>query len=338
MQTLRRFVRAACAAGLVSAILATAASAQAKTGGETAQEQAFPRQPINILIPFAPGGALDAVARPLGEAYAQATGQSWIIENLGGAGGTIATSRATRQESDGYHLLMASSGQVSVAPFVYPRLPYVPQKDLVPIIHLADSTAVLYTAANSRYKSAMDVIAAAKAAPNDISFAHTGNGSISHLALELLQQSTGTHFVAIPYKGAGVAVGDIAGGQVPLLFTFVSSAKPLVDAGRLRPLAVASEVRLPSLPDVPTFAELGIKNVVAKLWIGLMAPAKTPDVVIKAMSRQINALLDTPAMRARLEPQGLEVQGGTPEQFQQMIDTDTARWANLSKSVNLAVQ
>ncbi|MCD0505289.1 Bug family tripartite tricarboxylate transporter substrate binding protein [Bordetella petrii] len=301
-------------------------------------QNTYPQKPITVLIPFAPGGALDAVARPLGEAYGRTNGQSWIIENLGGAGGTIATTKAVRQAPDGYQLLMASSGQVSVAPFVYPSLPYDPSAELVPIVHIADSTAVLYTSANSPYQSAQQLIAAAKAAPGSIDFAHTGNGSVSHLALELLQHETATKFVAIPYKGAGIAIGDLAGGQIPLLFTYVSTAKPMIDAGRVRPLAVASESRLDSLPDVPTFAELGIQNVIAKLWIGLMAPAGTPQKVIDTLSRQVNAELDKPAMRNRLGPQGLEVRGGTPRQFEDMIRSDTARWRELSKSVNLIAQ
>lgn len=301
-------------------------------------QNAYPKKPITVLIPFSAGGALDAVARPIGEAYGQAYGQSWIIENLGGAGGTIAAARAVRQDPDGYQLLMASSGQVSIAPFVYPSLSYNPSKDLVPIVHLADSTAVLYTNANSPYRSVADLITAAKAKPGSIDFAHTGNGSVSHLALELLQHTTGAKFVAIPYKGAGVAIGDLAGGQIPLLFTFVSTAKPMLDAGRVRPLAVASEKRLASLPEVPTFAELGIQNVIAKLWIGLMAPAGTPQPVIDTLSRQVNTELAKPAMRARLEPQGLEVKGGSPQEFRTMIANDTARWRELSQSVNLAVQ
>lgn len=306
--------------------------------GPAGAQRTFPTKPVYILIPFAPGGALDAVARPLGAAYAKSTGQSWIIENLGGAGGTIAAAKAVKQQPDGYHLFMASSGQVSVAPFVYPDLPYDPRKDLVPIVHIADSTAVLYTTANSPYHSVHDLIAAAKVAPGSIDFAHTGNGSISYLALELLEHQTGTRYVPIPYKGAGIAIGDLAGGTVPLLFTFVSSAKPLVDAGRIRPLAVASETRLASLPGVPTFAELGIKGVIAKLWIGLMAPAGTPGYAMDAMSRQVNAELSAPAMRARLAPLGLEVQGGTAQQFRAMINRDTERWRNLSKSVDLSVK
>jgi len=326
LQAIKRVLNHAALASLLMA-----------AGGAGAQN-AYPQKPITVLIPFAAGGALDAVGRPLGDAYGKAYGQSWIIENLGGAGGTIATARAVRQPPDGYHLLMASSGQVSVAPFVYPSLPYHPSTDLMPIVHLVDSTAVLYTGTNSPYRSVPDLVAAAKAAPGSVDFAHTGNGSVSHLALELLQHETGARFVAIPYKGAGIAIGDVAGGQVPLLFTYVSTARPMIEAGRVRPLAVASEKRLASLPDVPTFAELGIKNIIAKLWIGLMASAGTPQDIIDTLSRQVNAELAKPAMRARLEPQGLEIKGGTARQFQDMIAGDTARWRELSQSVNLAVQ
>lgn len=300
-------------------------------------KNSYPAEPLQVMIPFAPGGALDAVTRPIADAYAKKYGQSWVIENLGGAGGTIATRKVASERPDGYHLLMASNGQVSIAPFVYPNLPYKPD-DLAPVIHIADSTAVLYVSTKSPYHTVQDVIAAAKAEPGRISFAQTGNGSISDLALKLLANRTGTTFNVIPYKGAGVAINDIGGGRIPLLFTFVSTAHAPVQAGLMRPLAVASDQRLPSLPDVPTFAELGIAGVVAKLWVGLMAPAKTPKADIDTLSRQVNTLLTDPAIRQRLEPLGLEIQGGTPSAFQQTIDQDTQRWRTLSQTVELSLQ
>jgi len=304
-----------------------------------ASAQSFwPDKPINLLIPFAAGGAMDAVARPLGDAYTKVHGQSWIIEHLGGAGGTIATTRAVRAPADGHHVLLASNGQVSIAPFVYPSLPYDPSRDLVPIVHLADSAAVLYVAANAPYRTVADVIRAGKEAPGSVSFAHAGNGSLSHLALALLEQQTGARFVAIPYKGAGVAIRDLGGATVPLLFTHVSTAQGMVDAGRVRPLAVAAEQRLASLPDVPTFAEAGVAGFIVKLWVGLMAPAGTPQARVDTLARQVNGILQQSAIRERLAPQGFEVVGGNAAQFRSMIARDTAQWRELSKAVSLSIQ
>lgn len=335
MKASRHFVFAALCLRASHLALATMLGLGLVAAQSHASETKYPVKPARVLIPFSAGGALDAVARPLGEAYGKKTGQSWVIENLGGAGGVIAATRAVRDEPDGYHLFMGSSGQVSIAPYVYPSLPYDPLKDLIPIVHLADSTAVLYTTTDSPYKTVQDLVAAEKSASAPIAFAHTGNGSVSHLAMELFATRTNTTFNAIPYKGAGVAIGDLAGGQVPLLFTFVSTAKPLLDAGRIRPLAVAADQRLASLPDVPTFAESGIDGVVAKLWIGLMAPKNTPSSAIDSLSATVNELLKTDDLKRRLEPQGLEIQGGTAKQFAAMIAEDSARWRDLSKTVDI---
>ena len=296
----------------------------------------YPSKPIRVMIPFAAGGALDAVGRPLGEAFQRAVGQPWVIENLGGAGGTIATQQIARAPSDGYQLLLASNGQISVAPFVYASLPYNPERDLVPIVHIADSSAVLYANINSPYRTVHDVIAKARSAPGSLDFAHTGSGSVSHLAMELLAKEAKVKVTPVPYKGAGAALPDLASGHVSLLFTYVSSARPLVEAGKVRPIAVAAEKRLVSLPDVPTFAEAGLPQVVAKLWIGLMAPRGTPQLVVERMAREVNGLLRTQDIRNRLEPQGLEIKGGSAKEFQQMIAEDAARWRNLSKVVDLS--
>ena len=324
--TSRRSASTAVGSALVLALASGLASAQ---GG------AYPAKPIRVLIPFSAGGALDAVGRPLGEAFQRTTGQPWVIENLGGAGGTIATHQIVRAPNDGYQLLLASNGQISVAPYVFPSLPYNPERDLVPIVHIADSSAVLYAGAGSNYRTVQDVLAKARSAPGSVDFAHTGSGSVSHLAMELLSKEAKVKFTAVPYKGAGLALPDLASGQVPLLFTYVSSARPMVESGRVRPIAVAAEKRLDSLPNVPTFAEAGLPEVVAKLWIGLMAPRGTPQSVIARMSREVNTLLATPEIKQRLEPQGLEVKGGSAAQFQQMIADDSARWRELSKVVDL---
>ena len=302
-----------------------------------AAETDFPNKPVKVLIPFAVGGAIDTIARPMGEAFQRATGQPMVIENLGGAGGTIAAAQVLRARPDGYQLLVGSNGPITIAPLILPSLPYDPS-DLVPIVHLADSSNVLYASSESGFNTLNDVLNRARTKPGAVSFAHAGVGSLGHLSIELFAAEANVKFTGIPYKGSGAAVADLGSGQVPLLFTNFSTAQPMVAAGRVRPIAVASEKRLKLLPDVPTFAELGYPKVVAKLWIGLMAPKGTPQSVVNRLGREVNEILREPGMRTRLEGQGWELQGGSPSQLRKVVDEDTKRWRDLSKSVDLSAK
>jgi len=314
------------AAGLMLGLCAMAGPLAAQT---------FPSKPVRVVLPFAPGGAMDAVALPIGEAFQKATGQSLVIEHVGGAGGLIGTAQAVRAPADGYSLLMASNGQVSIAPFVNVTLAYDPQTDLLPVIHIGNSAAILYASAKSPYKTLQDVIDDARRRPGAINFAHSGNGSLGHLTLELFAQQAGLRFTNIPYKGAGQALQDMASGEVSLIFTHVSTAKPYVDSGKMQPLAVAAEHRLAMLPDVPTFAELGLPDVNVSLWVGLMAPKGTPQDIIDQMAGQVDGVLKTPGMEQRLASQGFEITGGTPGDLKEFIMADTERWRKLSSTVEL---
>lgn len=299
------------------------------------QSTDYPKMPVRVLVPYPPGGSLDAIVRPMSQPFEQLTGQSMLIENLPGAGGLIAASRVVQSKADGYTLLLASNGQVSIAPLQYPSMNYDPQKDLVPIIHLVDQVAVLYTSAKSPYKTVADVVAAAKTEPGRVNVASTGAGGISHLAIELLGQAAGVRFNHVPYKGAPPALQDLAGGQVPLLFTFVGSAKALTATGMVRPIAVASDKRLASLPDVPTFAEAGLPAVVASVWVGLMGPKDMPATAVQRIAEISSSILQQPDFQQKMAGLSMTIQGGSPAALRSVIQADTHKWSQLAKTVNL---
>lgn len=293
---------------------------------------------VTMVVPYPAGGSLDTVGRPLTQAFQKATGQSLILENVGGAGGLIAATKVVQSKPDGHTLLLASNGQVTIAPLVYKDMAYDPQTDLLPVTHLVDQTAVLYASAKSPYNTFDDVVKAVKSSPGTLQIASSGNGSISHLAQELLAQKMQAKFTHVPYRGAAPALQDLAGGQVPLLFTFVGSAKGMTTSGMVRPLAVAAKERLAALPDVPTFAELGYPDVQASVWIGLMAPKGTPKKQVDMLANVFNELVQQPDFRVLMESNNMEVKGGSIAKFQDMMQADAQRWAQVAKEVNLASQ
>ena len=300
--------------------------------------QAFPNSPVKVIVPYPPGGSLDVVIRPMAEPFQQITGQPLVVENVAGGGGLIAASKVVQSKNDGYTLFLASNGQVSLAPLLYPSMNYDPDKDLVPIILLVDQVAVLYAHSKSPFKTVADVIAAAKATPGGLAMASTGSGGISHLAIELLGQSAGVKFNHIPYKGAAPAIQDVASGQVPLMFTFVGSAKALTASGHVRPIAVASDKRMPALPDVPTFAEAGLTNVIVSSWIGLMGPRDMPAAAVQRVADAAATIMKQPDFQQRMAANSMEIKGGTPANFRTAIQQDAAKWTSLAKTVNLKQQ
>lgn len=326
-----------CAALLRRVITALAVCSAALPGGVGAQAT-FPDKPVRVIVPYPAGASLDAVIRPIADAYMTMTGQPMIIENVGGAGGQIGVSQILQAKPDGYTVIMATNAQVSIAPFVYTNLRYDPVQDLVPIVHLIDSTAVLYASAKSPYKTFADVLADPQAKAGTVSFASAGKGTVTHLALELLSRESKIKFNHIPYRGAAPALQDLAGGQVSLLFTFVGSAQSLTASGMVRPLAVASKRRLPGLPDVPTFDELGYPTMQAFTWMGLMAPKGTPESSVLALNKQIQEILAQPEIKARMDGLSTEIRSGDPAAFKAMIAADTERWKTLSTTVNIIAE
>ncbi len=299
---------------------------------------AYPTRPVRMLIPYPPGGGLDLPGRTVAQKFAESTGQQMVVDNRGGAGGLIAGELVAKSAPDGYTLFLASNGQISIAPSLYEKLPYNPLADLIPITHFVDTPMVLFVNAAHPVKSIGDLVAMAKAKPGQIRIAQSGVGGVSHLLQELFRQKAGIDVLGVPYKGAGAALGDVAGGNVPFIFTTVSTARGLLDAGRVRALAVAAKKRTASLPAVPTLAELGIAEVDGQLWIGMMAPKGTSERVVSKLHQEFVKALAAPDAKERLATQSAEVVAGGPREFAKMIREDTERWRGVIKTANIKLE
>ena len=307
-------------------------------GAMSAAAPEFPARPVRMLVPYPPGGGLDLPGRAVGEKFAQSTGKQLVLDNRGGAGGLIAGEIVAKAAPDGYTLLLGSNGQVSIAPALYEKMPYDPLTDLVPITHFVDTPMVLFTTASFPARTVKDVVERAKAQPGKIGVALSGVGGVSHLTMELFRQRAGINLLGVPYKGAGAAMVDVASGDVPMIFTTVASAKPLLDAGRLRAIAVGARERTSSLPGIPTFEELGFAGMDAPLWIGMMAPKGTPQKIIARLHTEFAKALASPEVKERLSSQSAEIVAAGPREFGQMIRKDTERWRTVVKTANIKIE
>jgi tripartite-type tricarboxylate transporter receptor subunit TctC len=302
-----------------------------------AAEQPYPNRPVRMLIPYPAGGGLDLPGRAVAQKFADATGQQMVIDNRGGAGGLIAGEIVAKSTADGYTLFLASNGQISIAPALYAKLPYDPLNDFAPITHFVDTPMVLFV--NSQYpvQSVAELIAAARAKPGTIGCALSGVGGVSHLTLELFKLRANVNLLPVPYRGAAIGLADVAGGTVPSIFSTLAAAKPLLDGGRVRALAVASARRTGGLPNLPTFEELGYKGMDAPLWIGMMAPKGTPERVIAKLDAEFRKALAAPDVRERLAAQSADIVAAGPREFGDMIRRDTARWREVVKVANIKI-
>jgi tripartite-type tricarboxylate transporter receptor subunit TctC len=288
-----------------------------------------------MIIPFPAGGGLDVVGRQISAKFMESTGQSLLLINQGGAGGLIGTETVARATPNGYTVLMASNGQVSMAPWLYSKLNFDPMADLVPVTHLVDAPMLLFASNAFSAQSVKDLVAMAKAQPGKVGVALAAVGGMSHLTTELFKQSAGIELLDVPYKGAGAAMSDVVGGSVPLIFAQLASGKGLMDAGRLRALAVVAPKRMASLPNLPTFKELGYGGLEAQLWMGMMAPKGTPAPVIAALNAEFTKALASPEVEAMLGSQGQSVVAGGPREFSQMIRKDAELWRGVIKTANI---
>jgi tripartite-type tricarboxylate transporter receptor subunit TctC len=310
---------------LATAVVATAANAQA----------AWPAKPIHIVVPFTPGGSTDILARSIGAELNKAWGQAVIIDNVPGAGGSLGADRVAKAPPDGYTLLMGHIGTLAVTPSIYPKLPYDPLKSFAPVAWVARVPNVL--AVNPKVKAAnlSEFLALARSQPGRLNYASGGNGSAAHIAMEYLKLKSGTFVVHVPYRGTAPAVNDVIAGQVDAIFTGAPAVMPFVKSGQLRALAVSSPKRLQSLPDLPTVAESGIKELAgfeADQWYGIVAPAGTPPDVVAKLNAQINVSLNAPVMRTRLQAEGAEATPATPEVFGRLIASEIERWRPVVKA------
>jgi tripartite-type tricarboxylate transporter receptor subunit TctC len=288
----------------------------------------YPNQPIRLMVPWPPGGGVDTTARILADTLGQRLGQPFIVDNRAGAGGNIGTEVAARQKPDGYNLLMSSISPNAVNISLYNQLGFDPVKDFEPVIYVASVPNILVVPADSPYKTAKDVIDAARANPGKLDYGSAGIGSSQHLAAVQFATAAKIDIVHVPYKGTSPAEADLAAGHVSLMLD-TTTCLPFITAGRMRALAVASKVRNPLLPDVPTFDEVGLKGVYASSWYGLSAPAGTPRAIIDKLNAEANAALKAPELQKRMTAFGAEVGGGTPEEYGRFMASETKRYADI---------
>ncbi|MCM5678984.1 tripartite tricarboxylate transporter substrate binding protein [Schlegelella sp. S2-27] len=303
----------------------------------TSFAQAWPTKPVRIVVPFAPGGTTDILARALAPELGKALGQQFIVENKPGAGGNLGAAEVARSAADGYTLLMGTVGTHGINQSLYPKLPYDPIKDFAPVTLVAGvpNVLVINPAKAEAYKidSVPDLIRYAKANPGKLNMASSGNGTSIHLAGELFKSLTGTYMVHFPYRGSGPALLDLVGGTMDVMFDNLPSAMPQIKGGKLKALAVTSGARSTALPDVPTIAEAGpVKGYEASSWFGLLAPAGTPPEIVNRLQQETAKALASPELKARLEAQGAIPGGNTPAQFAKMIDAETKKWAGVVKA------
>ena len=293
--------------------------------------QAWPAKPIRIVVPFPPGGGTDIIARETSQRVAKATGWTFVIDNKPGAGGNLGVDSVAKSPADGYTIVLGQSSNLAINPTLYSKLPYDPQKDLAPIVLVANAPLVMVTGMNTPYKSLADVVTAAKAKPGQLNFASPGNGTVAHLTSELFQKAAGVKTQHVPYQGAAQALTDVISGTVDLYMSSVPTLLGQIKQGKLRPLAVSSAKRVDDLPGVPTINESGYRGFDAVTWFGLLAPAGTPKEVIVRLNAEFNKTLKDPELIKRLGDEGADAAGGTPEQFAALIRDEIPRWGKVVK-------
>jgi tripartite-type tricarboxylate transporter receptor subunit TctC len=303
----------------------------AATLGSGAFTQAWPANPIRLVVPFPPGGGTDIIARETAQKVAANTGWTFVIDNKPGAGGNLGVDAAAKSPADGYTIVLGQTSNLAINPTLYAKMPYDPQKDLAPILVVANAPLVMVTGMGTPYKTLADAANAAKAKPGALNFASPGNGTVAHLTSELFQKAAGIKTQHVPYKGAAQALTDVISGNVDLYMSSVPTLLGQIKQGKLRPLAVTSAKRVDDLPNVPTINESGYKGFDAVTWFGLLAPAGTPKDVIARLNAEFNKALQQPELRKKLGDEGADAAGGTPEQFAALIKEEIPRWGKVVK-------
>jgi tripartite-type tricarboxylate transporter receptor subunit TctC len=303
-------------------------------GGALAQAP-YPDRPVRIIVPFPAGGPADALARIVGEKLTQSLGKPFIVENKAGAGGNIGMEQGARAMADGYTLTLAPVGNLTVAPALYPKLPYDPAKDFAPITVLASVPNVLIVHPSVPAKTLADLVALAKAKPGSLNYASAGNGSIPHLAGELFKRMAGIDIVHVPFNGVAPATNAVLAGDVQMFFAQSSAALPYLRAGKVVALGVATSKRIAAAPDLPTIAEQGFPEFEATSWYSLVAPAGTSAAVIDRLHAEIVRALREPDVRERISGLGAEPVGNSPAEFAAMQRAEAVRWTRLAKEANI---
>jgi tripartite-type tricarboxylate transporter receptor subunit TctC len=303
----------------------------ATTLGCSAFAQAWPAKPIRLVVPFPAGGGTDTIARETSQRVAAATGWTFVIDNKPGAGGNLGVDAVAKSPADGYTLVLGQTSNLAINPTLYAKMPYDSQKDLVPVVLVANAPLVMVTGVGTPYKTLADAVNAAKARPGQLNFASPGNGTVAHLTSEMFQKAAGFKTQHIPYKGAAQALTDVISGGVELYMSSVPTLIGQIRNNKLRALAVTSAKRVDDLPNVPTINESGYQGFDAVTWFGLLAPAGTPKDVIARLNAEFNKALQHPELRKKLGDEGADAAGGTPEQFAALIRDEIPRWGKVVK-------
>jgi tripartite-type tricarboxylate transporter receptor subunit TctC len=309
-----------------------AAAALGALAPQLAQAQSYPTKPVRLVVPYAPGGATDIIARAAAIELTKTLGQSVIVENRAGAGGNVGAELVAKSAPDGYTMVMSASSLHGITPFLYTKLNYDPNKDLVPVIVFASFANVLVLNPGVKANSVQELVALARSQPGKMTCASSGSGSTIHMSCEMFKQMLGLDIVHVPYKGSGPAVSDLMGGQVNLMFDNIPSAISHVRSGKLRALATTGAKRASALPELPTMIEAGVPGYVADAWFGLVMPAGTPKAIIERMNAEGQKAAKAPDFVKRMTELGYEIVGGTPEQMAAMIQDEFKRWGPIVKA------
>ena len=319
----------------------TAGCALAVAGAAFAQTnpaQNYPSKPIRLVVPFAPGGSTDLIARIIGQELEKSWKQTVIIENRPGAGGNIGVDYVAKSAPDGYTLIFGHVGTFGFGPSLFPKLPYDPIRDFAAVNLFAMVPNMLVVHPSLPVRTPRDLVTLAKSKPGQINYASSGPGSASHLAVENFKLLSKTDIVAVPYRGTGPMMTDLMAGQTSLTITGVPPLLPQVQAGRLRGVGVGSLKRVSVLPDLPTIAESGVPGYESTTWFGPLAPAKTPREIIVKLNAELNQILQRAEVKKRFAADGIEALGGTPEQFGAYVKTEIERWARVVREAGVKLE
>jgi tripartite-type tricarboxylate transporter receptor subunit TctC len=300
-----------------------------------AADDDYPNRPVKIIVPFAPGGSTDVVARILADKLGAELKQTFVVDNRAGAGGNIGADVVAKSTPDGYTLLMGTTGVLAINKFLYKNMSFDPDRDLVPVSYTSLITNILVVNPQVPARTVPELIRLAQAKPGSLTFASSGAGSSTHLSAELFKALAGVDILHVPYRGSSQALVDVIAGQVTMLFDNAPSSLPFVEQGKLRAVAVTSLKRLPNLPDVPTIDEAGVKGYESLSWSGIAAPAGTPKAVIEKLNATIDRILRMDDVRRKLAALGVEPVGGAPEAFARHIRAESEKWGRLVRASNI---
>jgi len=306
--------------------------------GANALAQGFPSKPIRFLVGFAPGGSTDIVARMIAQEMSRTIGQQVIVDNRPGAGGNIAAELTAKAPPDGHTIFACTTGVFAIQPFLYAKLPYDPNKDIVPVTQTGSLPYIVVVHPSLPVRNIREFTAFARTRPGQLNFASSGVGTASHLSAEYFRSAAKLDLVHVPYKGTGQAMGDLLAGQVVLMFDQPVSSLPQVKAGKLKVLGITSGKRFPTLPEIPTVAEQGVTGFEAISWAGACAPGGTPREIVQRLYTEIAKVLQIPDIRTRLLQDGIEPVGSTPEQFLEHTRREAQKWGKVVRDANVKVE